>query len=155
MRDADLWDDFGAWVRKNCGRVGSMVILAAQLAEGDSDELGEYFFKKRYTKAQLSAKFQPPTKIEEARVKRELTESESRRCEHVLLLIASYRASVDCVVSELLSTACLLVLFTLHIILEALGVEGHPSFYDGGDKTHEWRVNGIHNYLASDLQSAF
>ena len=88
MRDADLWDDFGAWVRKNCGRVGSMVILAAQLAEGDSDELGEYFFKKRYTKEQITAKFQPPTKIEEARVKRELTESESRRCEHVLLLIA-------------------------------------------------------------------
>jgi hypothetical protein len=75
MRDADLWDDFAIWVRKTFGRVGSMVILAAQLAEGDSgDEIGDYIF--RSTKAPNLAKFQPPSKLEEARVKRELTESE-------------------------------------------------------------------------------
>jgi hypothetical protein len=75
MRDADLWDDFAVWIRKTFGRLGSMVILAAQLAEGDSgDEIGDCIFKN--TKAPNLANFQPPSKLEEARVKRELTESE-------------------------------------------------------------------------------
>jgi hypothetical protein len=162
MRDADLWDDFAVWVRKTFGRVGSMVILAAQLVEGDSgDEIGDCIFKN--TKAPNLAKFQPPSKLEEARVKRELTESE---CMYSIdmndmnvnvlyplsLMILYCFAYADCVVSELLSTACLIVLLAVHIILESHGVEGRASFYGGDDRfDHEWRVNGIQNYLASNL----
>jgi ABC-type uncharacterized transport system ATPase subunit len=75
MRDADLWDDFASWVREHSGRVGSLVIIAGQLLAGDSDELGDHIYKN--AKAQISAKFQAPSIFEEARVKRELTESES------------------------------------------------------------------------------
>jgi hypothetical protein len=74
MRDADLWDDFASWIRKHSGNVGSLVILAAQLVAGDSDEIGDYIYKN--AKPDVSAKFQPPSVFEEVRVKRELTESE-------------------------------------------------------------------------------
>ena len=50
----------------------------------------------------------------------------------------------DCVVTELLSTTCLLVLLVLHIVLEKSGVKGHPSF---NSFNHEQRVQGIYNYF--------
>jgi hypothetical protein len=46
------------------------------LVAGDSDEIGDYLYSAG--KSNGSSNIQPPTKFEEARVKRELTESESR-----------------------------------------------------------------------------
>jgi hypothetical protein len=50
-------------------------VRTGQLVAGDSDEIGDSIYSAG--KAYGSSKFQPPSKFEEARVKRELTESES------------------------------------------------------------------------------
>jgi hypothetical protein len=104
MRDADLWYDFAAWVREHSGRVGTLILLfgthmhityytpsifwsfvdvicyisirPGQLVAGDSDEIGDSIYS--VGKSQVASKFQPPSRLEEARVKRELTESEYR-----------------------------------------------------------------------------
>jgi hypothetical protein len=54
------------------------------LVAGDSDEIGDSIYSAG--KAYGSSKFQPPSKFEEARVKRELTESESRARRDVYVL---------------------------------------------------------------------
>ena len=54
------------------------MLLTGQLVAGDSDELGEHIQKQMgENHAPASAEYTQPTQEEEARVKRELTESKT------------------------------------------------------------------------------
>ena len=51
----------------------------------------------------------------------------------------------DCVVSELLATSTLITLLGVHMLLDAAGVRGAPSFNNNLD--HDQRISGMRVYL--------
>ena len=66
MRDADLYDDVAKFVTRKAGRLAELVLRIAELMAGP--DLGSIAHD-------TTKEFKPPTKDEQAQVKRELTEN--------------------------------------------------------------------------------
>ena len=76
MRDADLYDDLAIYVKRSAGRLGELVLRIGELMAGpDMSSVSSDGRSGAKLKEKMAQWSKPPTKDEEAQVKRELTEN--------------------------------------------------------------------------------
>ena len=122
-RDADLWEDLSLWVMRRFGWFGTALLTFVQLLSGDTDTLGDTLEQRAIRSKTTGDKIahtqgpilagrktrksmhlcseRPPTSEETQQLKRELTE--------------------NCVVSEMMTSAVLLVLVATDMALDKTG----------------------------------